>query len=260
MRIASLGSGSKGNATVIQTADSCLLVDCGFNSKQCHLRMDALGIKPELLDGILVTHEHGDHIGGVYTLVKQYGISVYMTQGTADGSKFAELGNLRELSEINIIDAETDFNIGDINIRPVVVPHDAREPCQFVFNNKGNSVGVLTDVGCITPHIEKQYSACDVLMLEFNHDLDTLEKGPYPEMLKERVGGDYGHLNNNQAADLLKLVEIEKIQHLLIAHISEKNNSIDAVTNCLNTEVPILDHQKVHFIDQKKGLNWRLLD
>jgi len=90
--------------------------------------------------------------------------------------------------------------------------------------------------------------------------LDTLENGPYPEMLKERVGGDYGHLNNNQAADLLKLVEIEKIQHLLIAHISEKNNSIDAVTNCLNTEVPILDHQKVHFIDQKKGLNWRLLD
>ena len=258
MRIGSLGSGSKGNATVIQTANSCLLVDCGFNLKQCHLRMDALGIKPELLDGILVTHEHGDHINGVYSLVKQYGISVYMTQGTADGSKFSELGKLRELSEINIIDAETDFNIGDINIRPVVVPHDAREPCQFVLKNKDYSVGILTDVGCITPHIEKQYSDCDVLMLEFNHDLDTLENGPYPEMLKERVGGDYGHLNNSQAAGLLNQLDIERIQHLLIAHISEKNNSIEAVTNCLHTEVSLLDHQKVHFIDQKNGLDWRL--
>ncbi len=257
MRVASLGSGSKGNATVIQTANSCLLVDCGFNLKQCHLRMDALGIKPELLDGIVVSHEHSDHIGGVYSLVKKYGIKVYMTQGTADGSKFADLD---ELEKINIIDAESDFNIGDINIQPVVVPHDAREPCQFVFNNKGYKVGVLTDVGCITPHIEKQYSACDALVLEFNHDLNTLENGPYPEMLKERVGGDYGHLNNNQAASLLNQLEIEKIQHLLIAHISEKNNSIDAVTNCLHTEVPNLDHKKVHFIDQKKGLNWHLLD
>jgi len=260
MRIASLGSGSKGNATVIQTVNSCLLVDCGFNSKQCHLRMNSLGIKPELLDGILVTHEHSDHIGGVYSLVKQYGISVYMTQGTADGSKFGELGKLRELSEINIIDAETEFNVGDITIRPVVVPHDAREPCQFVFNNKGLSAGILTDTGCITPHIEKQYSACDALMLEFNHDLNTLENGPYPESLKRRVGGDYGHLNNTQAASLLNQLDLEKIQHLLVAHISKKNNSTEAVTNCLSAEVPLLDHQKVHFIDQIKGLNWRLLD
>lgn len=253
MRIASLGSGSKGNATVIQTDNTCLLVDCGFNLKQCRQRLSHLGLNPADIDAIFVSHEHSDHIGGVYKLAKYYDISVYMTQGTAEGSRFDDF------DRVSIIDAETTFLVGDISVQPVVVPHDAREPCQFIFSGNGYSFGILTDVGCITPHIEKQYTACDALLLEFNHDVDMLANGPYPEMLKQRVGGDYGHLNNHQAIDLLNAIDLEKIQHLLIAHISEKNNSIDSVLACLNMHLPLMDHQKIHFIDQKHGLGWRFI-
>lgn len=253
MRIASLGSGSKGNATVIQTDNTCLLVDCGFNLKQCRQRLGTLGLNPADIDAIFVTHEHSDHIGGVYKLAKHYDISVYMTQGTAEGSRF------EDFDKVTIIDAETAFRVGNISVQPVVVPHDAREPCQFIFNSNGYCFGILTDAGCITPHIEKQYSACDALLLEFNHDAGMLANGPYPEMLKQRVGGDYGHLNNHQATGLLNTIDLEKIQHLLIAHISEKNNSIHSVLDCLNTHVPLMDHQKIHFIDQKNGLDWRCL-
>ncbi len=254
MRIASLGSGSKGNATIIQTGQSCLLVDCGFNLKQFRQRLQVLNFRPEDIDAILVTHEHSDHIGGVYKLARQYGTSVYMTQGTAEGSRFDDF------TQVKIIDAETDFRVGDVTVQPVVVPHDAREPCQFVFNNNGRCFGLLTDTGCITPHIEKQYTDCDALLLEFNHDLDMLVNGPYPEQLKRRVGGDYGHLNNHQAAGLLNVIDLNRIQHLLVAHISEKNNSIDSVTNCLSTHVPLIDQQKIHFLSQQGGLDWRFVD
>ena len=250
MRIASLGSGSKGNASILQTENACLMVDCGFNLKQCRLRMEALGISPDALSGILVTHEHSDHIGGVYSLLKNYNIDVYMTQGTALA------GNFPESDKINIIDAESDFGIGDIQVHPVVVPHDAREPCQFVFKNKHRSVGVLTDLGVITPHVEERFSECDALLLEFNHDLDMLINGSYPEKVKRRIAGDYGHLNNQQAAELVGAIDLDRIQHLLVAHISEKNNCIESVVSSLNAYAPLLEKERVQFIDQDIGLSW----
>ena len=250
MRIASLGSGSKGNASILQTENVCLMVDCGFNLKQCRLRMETLGISPEKVDGILVTHEHSDHIGGVHSLVKNYNIDVYMTQGTALA------GNFPESDKIKIIDAESDFRIGDIQVHPVVVPHDAREPCQFVFKNKHRKVGVLTDLGEVTPHVEECFSECDALLLEFNHDLEMLVNGSYPEKVKRRIGGSYGHLNNRQAAELVSSIDLDRIQHLLVAHISEKNNCIDSVVHNLNIHAPHLQKEKVQFVDQDKGLSW----
>ena len=198
LRFASLGSGSEGNALLVQAGQTSVLMDCGFNLTESVTRLARLGLSPDKLSGILVTHEHGDHVSGVARLARKYSIPIWLTHGTLR-AQFKSLGALTEVTEINPHDA---FSIGDIQIQPFPVPHDAAEPVQYVFGEGGKRLGVLTDVGSSTPHIELCLSGCAALVLECNHDSGLLAAGDYPFSLKQRVGGRFGHLNNEDAAAL----------------------------------------------------------
>jgi len=256
MRFASLGSGSKGNATLIETADTCLLLDCGFTVKETEARLERLGKTGHDLDAVLVTHEHSDHIKGVGALARKYKLPVYLTAGTFHKGR---LGNLPQLETIN---CHQSFEIKGINVQPVPVPHDAREPCQYVFQHGDKKLGVLTDLGSLTSHVEKHYSGLDALVLECNYDPKMLDEGPYPYQLKQRILGDYGHLSNGQAAQLLVRIEKDKLQHLLLSHISQQNNcptlARAAITEML-AAIPDCVRDGFEVACQAQGFDWRVI-
>ena len=229
MRCAVLGSGSSGNATVIQAAATAVLVDCGYSIKELETRAAALGFALETLNGILVTHEHDDHIGGVSALARKYGIPIFATRGTRNAQE-ARQGPLAEWQQISPHEV---FQLGDLEIQAVPVPHDAREPSQFIFRHADTTLGVLTDLGTITPHVVEQYRDCDALLLEFNHDPDLLASAVYPARLKRRIAGAYGHLSNAQAQSLLKQMSAPKLTHVIAAHLSERTNNPETVELCL---------------------------
>lgn len=225
------------------------MVDCGFGVKETISRVRQVGREPEQLDAILVTHEHGDHIHGVESFAARFNTPVYMTAGTAHAWRS------RGRVSPNIIRAEEKFSIGSVEVLPVAVPHDAREPVQFVFRREQFKIGVLTDLGSLTPHVLAAYSDCDALLVEANHDLELLSEGPYPAALKRRVSGAWGHLNNNQTADLIKQVNVnKKLKHLIVGHISQQNNIAERVSAALDSAVS--DIEEVVFASQDKPLAW----
>ncbi|MBL8510103.1 MAG: MBL fold metallo-hydrolase, partial [Betaproteobacteria bacterium] len=191
MRFASLGSGSEGNALIVQCHHTQLMMDCGFGLAETETRLTRLGLSPNDLDGIVVTHEHSDHIGGVARFARKHSIPVWMTHGTA---KILREGSL-PTALLHYVDPHERFSIGDIEVTPYFVPHDAYEPVQYVFSDGSAKLGVLTDTGTLTAHIEETLSGCDALVLECNHDLDMLMNGSYPMSLKKRVAGKFGHLD-----------------------------------------------------------------
>ena len=239
-RFASLGSGSRGNATLIEAGDTRILVDCGYPAREFAARCERLGFDPGSLTAILVTHEHGDHTRGVGPVARRFGAPVWMSHGTWYAADFGAI------PAPNLFAAHGgDFTIGDMTVTPVPVPHDAREPTQFVITHGGARLGLLTDLGSITPRVIEAFDGVDALLLECNHDPDMLAAGPYPPSLQARVGGQYGHLNNRQAADFLRRIDHRRLRHLVAAHLSEKNNAphlarqalldvSDALCDCLS--------------------------
>lgn len=248
MRFASLGSGSKGNATLVATDETLLLLDCGFGLRDSVARMARAGVAPEKLSGIIVTHEHSDHIHGVAMLARKFAVPVYTSLGTATHKSMREI-------EITQLISGRKINIGDIELDPVDVPHDAAEPLQFCFSNGVHKIGVLTDIGLITPKVESHFGACDALFLECNHDMDMLACGPYPYDLKQRVGGWYGHLNNEQSAQFLLNIDTTRLRELAIAHISQKNNQPKLAVKALASALGC-DEEWIHVADQENGLAW----
>lgn len=256
MRFASLGSGSAGNATLVEVASTRLLVDCGFSIKEIVARLQRFDVEPESLTGILVTHEHDDHAKGVFRLAAKYAIPVWLTHGT---HKMCAR-YMPEKADVvcHIIDSHTAFSIQDAAVTPYPVPHDAREPSQFVFSDGQSKLGILTDVGCSTLHIEQVLSACDALILECNHDLNLLATGPYARSLKDRVGGRLGHLDNQSAADLLSKLDNSKLKHIVAAHLSEKNNRPDLAQQALS-QVLGCAQDWIAIAEQHAGLGWRAI-
>ena len=252
MRFASLGSGSRGNAMLVEAGSTCLMVDCGFSITETEKRLARLGRCPQDLAAILVTHEHGDHLRGVAPFARRHGIPVWMTHGTA-----AALPSDTAVKQLQTIAGYGDFRVGDLHIQPYPVPHDAREPCQFLFRSDHHRLGLLTDCGSLTPHILATLQGCDALVLEFNHDPQMLAAGSYPPALKRRVGGDYGHLNNFQARRLLDQLELGPLQHLVAAHLSEKNNAPERVREQLET---LGDSLEYSLACQDGGFAWRSLE
>lgn len=252
MRFASLGSGSEGNALLVEAGHTRVLMDCGFGLREAITRLARLGMVPEQLNGILVTHEHGDHIGGVARLARKFDLPVWLTHGTlrSQQQRFADVQDIREF------DPHQVFTIGDIEITPYPVPHDAAEPAQFVFGDGARRLGVLTDAGCGTPHIEATLNGCHALVLECNHDRDMLMNGDYPYSLKQRVGGRLGHLSNLESAAILKRLDSANLQHLIAAHLSRKNNTTElaaqALCGALGCEVGWIG-----VATQAEGFDWR---
>ena len=220
MGLASLGSGSRGNGTLVAMAGRVFLVDCGFTLRQTEQRLARLGLSPGDITAVLVSHEHSDHISGVSALAHRYGVPVYASHGT---KKNAPNG-----FQCEAFDGDIPFTLGEVTINPVRVPHDAREPTQFVLSHGELKIGVLSDLGTYTQHVVEQYSDCRYLLLEANHDGAMLRQGSYPPHLKTRVGADFGHLSNCQARGLLERIAHPDL-HVIIGHVSEQNNCLDLV-------------------------------
>ncbi|MFO7649325.1 MBL fold metallo-hydrolase [Halomonas sp. 3H] len=253
LRFGSLGSGSKGNATLVSDGETHLLVDCGFGLREAERRLADLGLHPRQLDAVLVTHEHGDHIRGVGPLSRRHGVPVYLTPGTWAS------GRLGELPQRHWITPQARFAIKGLTVDPVTVPHDAREPVQFRFHGGGGrSLGVLTDLGHPTDHVAGAFAGCDALVLECNHDVRMLAEGPYPPRLKRRVGGDWGHLANAQAAALLARLGLDRLQQVVCSHLSEHNNRPELAREAL---VPLLDgdESRLKVARQDECLAWQVI-
>ena len=252
MRFASLGSGSKGNALLIEADGTRILLDCGFGPAEIDVRISRFGLDAADLDGIIVTHEHGDHGGGVAKLAVRYDLPVYLTRGTLSGLD----GEGRAIANPRFIDAYTPFSIGNIEVRPYTVPHDAREPVQFVLSDGAARLGVLTDTGVPTPHIVESLSGVDSLVLECNHDLDMLMNGPYPAQLKRRIAGRLGHLSNEASAELVRAMDCSRLQHVIAAHLSEKNNTPELARAALAGALGCAP-EWVAIATQDEGFGWR---
>ncbi|MDR5904715.1 MBL fold metallo-hydrolase [Franzmannia qiaohouensis] len=250
LRFASLGSGSKGNATLVCDGETRVLVDCGFGMREAEKRLARFDLHPSQLDAILVSHEHGDHVRGVGALARRYRLPVYLTPGTMRS------GRLGTLPHHHWVTPQQRFVINGLEIDPVTVPHDACEPVQFRFHAHGRSLGVLTDLGHPTAHVAEAFHGCDALVLECNHDVQMLAEGPYPASLKRRVGGDWGHLANVQAAALLPRLGLDRLQRIVCSHLSEHNNCPERV---LDTLTPLLDgdDSRLSVAAQDHGLAWQ---
>jgi len=254
VRFASLGSGSEGNALLVEAHSGAtttrVLLDCGFSAREVERRLARLGASVEGLDAILITHEHGDHIGSALTLARKWSIPLYMSWGTARavGADDADV-------DLQVLSGDEAVAIGDLGILPYTVPHDAREPLQYVFSNGASRLGVLTDVGTCTPHISTVLSGCDALVLECNHDAQMLADSRYPPSLKARIGGNHGHLNNDAAADILASLDRSRLQHLIAAHLSQQNNLPELAQAALANVLGVAPAEVI-VASQSEGFSW----
>ncbi len=262
MRFASLGSGSDGNALLIESQDGTritrVLIDCGFSLREARRKLRAAGIEPEQLDAILVTHEHGDHVGGVFRLSRSHRIPAWLTHGTLSASSNeSTLTDTEALPTLfRTVTPDQPFEVGGLHIMPVSVPHDAREPVQYVIDDGRVRLGVLTDLGHGSAHVRRAYSGMDALVLECNHDSALLAaNNAYPEVLKRRISGPWGHLANDAAADLLASLDNRRLRRVVAAHLSAQNNAPalaqQALAGALQT-----DPGSVGVADQETGFHW----
>lgn len=255
MRFASLGSGSEGNSLLISsssgTTSTCVMLDCGFGLREAERRLARLDVVPKHLTGIVVTHEHSDHIGGVFKLARRHAIPVWLTHGTFEGAQRDDALGV----DLRICRDGESLVIGDVELTPFTVPHDAREPVQYVASDGRRKLGVLTDVGHSTPHVKAALDGCDALLLEFNHDSEMLANSVYPPWLKSRIAGPLGHLSNAAAAAILEALDKSRLRTLVAAHLSQKNNDPGRVRHAI---ADVLGEQAVDLTiaAQDEGFGW----
>jgi phosphoribosyl 1,2-cyclic phosphodiesterase len=222
IRFAALASGSRGNSLVVEAGATRLLLDCGLAPRETEARLARLGLAAAQLAGIVLTHEHEDHAGHALAFAAAHRLPVWLTHGTR--SALQSQGKSADGVALRLIDARAPFPVGALELSPYTVPHDAREPVQFVFSDGAVRLGVLTDIGAPTAHVVASLSGCDALVLECNHDLEMLRAGSYPKWLKERIAGPFGHLDNAAAARLLGALDCSRLRHVIAAHLSQQNN------------------------------------
>jgi phosphoribosyl 1,2-cyclic phosphodiesterase len=256
VRFASLGSGSKGNCLVAEAGGSRVLLDCGLSPRETERRLARLGLAPADLQAILVTHEHDDHVGHAYAFGALHRLPVYVTHGTRRAQEAA--GRPANGVALRMIEGRERFAVGAIEVQPFTVPHDAREPVQFVLGDGARRLGVLTDLGASTAHVEATLSGCDALVLETNHDLDLLWAGDYPKWLKERIAGPFGHLDNGASGRLLAALDRSRLQHVVAAHLSEQNNRPELARGALARALGCAEDW-VGVATQEEGFGWREL-
>ncbi|UCE74680.1 MAG: MBL fold metallo-hydrolase [Methanomassiliicoccales archaeon] len=229
MKVCVLGSSSDGNATLLWTRSTKILIDAGFSGKEMERRLRNIGIDPCDLKGIVLSHEHSDHTRGAGVLSRRYEIPVY-----ANHTTFQKLRYIGEVWERRHFDSHKDFKIKEFNITPLVVPHDASEPNAFVIRCNGKKVTIATDMGVYTETFIEQAQNSNLIIIESNYDKNMLLSGFYPPPLKERILSDFGHLSNSAAAKTLRQVIGTSTRHVLLAHISQNNNTPDLAKEAAN--------------------------
>jgi len=222
-----LASGSRGNAAIVASCRTRILVDAGISCREIFKRTRSLGEDPASLDAVLITHEHSDHVAGLATLVKKLRIPVFMTGATHQAWARAvrdEKGEAPQMACLERFDAGRSFHIGDIQVTPFTIPHDAADPVGFSFRAEGVKVGYATDLGYVPPNVREHLRGSDVLVVESNHDVEMLRVGPYPWAVKQRVMSRVGHLSNESLADFFASDYDGYATFVVLAHLSEQNN------------------------------------
>lgn len=251
MRFASLGSGSRGNALLVECAGTRILVDCGFGPRTVAKRLARLGVAVDEIDAVLLTHEHSDHVAGVDTWVRRQ-TAVFATHGTLTAIALAG-------EKVCVIDSHAGFVVGDLEIEAFPIPHDAREPVQYVLSDGVRRLGIVTDAGHVTRHMVNTLSGCDALVVECNHDAEMLAAGRYPASLKKRISGRFGHLDNRAAAGLIASLPTDRLQHVVAAHLSQENNTPDLARAAL-AEVLGCTADWIAVANQEDGFGWRQIE
>jgi len=254
LRFASLASGSRGNCLVAQADLTTVLIDCGLNLRDTERRLARLALEPADIDAILVTHEHGDHAGCVFDFAAAHNVLVVLTQGTLRALR-AE-GKLHDGIRTQLVRGEQRFALGAMEVLPFTVPHDAAEPVQFVVSDGAAKLGVLTDIGVSTRHVEQVLSRLDALVLECNYDRDMLWNGGYPRWLKERICGPFGHLDNRESARLLGSLDRSRLKHIIGAHLSQQNNKPEIARDALAAAMGC-EPAWIGLATQEDGFDWR---
>lgn len=259
MKFASLGSGSEGNALLISAAagarrpnsGTTVMLDCGFALRETEKRLLRLGLDPSDVSAIVVTHEHSDHISGVFKFARRYRIPVWLSYGT-----WQAVADKADEVDVRFCADGHKIALGDLELTPYTVPHDAREPVQYVAADGDRRLGVLTDAGQSTSHLVQALGACDALLLECNHDRAMLENSPYPAFLKRRIGGAWGHLANETSAEILQLLDKSKLKQVVGAHLSRQNNTPELARAALESVLgPTFGG--IAIACQDEGFDWR---
>lgn len=250
IRFCSLGSGSAGNALVVEIGSTRLLVDCGFSVQELERRLARVDLAPRDLTAVLITHEHADHIGAAGPLSRRYDLTVFTSPGTRLAARDDGFAHVQE------IQADAPLDIDDAWVCPFTVPHDSREPTQFAFSDGDHRLVLMTDAGHISPHMVAMANGADALLLECNHDPAMLAAGRYPASLKRRIGGGYGHLPNHAATDLLRNIDQSRLRHVVGMHLSTDNND-EALARAALADGLGCAPSDVDIATQDQGFGWR---
>lgn len=241
MRLCSIASGSSGNCIYVGSDDTHILVDAGISGKKIEEGLNVLGLTTKDLDGILITHEHSDHIGGIGVIARKYGIPLYATEGTFMGLVEAKGIGKIDTSLFNVIKGNDVFTIDDLKINTINVSHDAREPVAYRIGDNSHSVGVCTDLGKYDDYIVEAFSGVDGLLIEANHDVNMLQVGKYPYYLKQRILGDKGHLSNETCGKLLCKLLHDNLKSIYLGHLSFENNLAELAYEAVRLEIMMDD-------------------
>lgn len=242
---ASLGSGSEGNSFLVRTDNTILMVDCGFNYKETQNRLSKLGLTFSDIDHILITHEHEDHVRAIKMIIKKEKIQISCTYGTAK--------KIGIVDQVNLINPGDIFEENDLQIEVIPVPHDAREPCHYIFKKNSLKIGIITDFGSLTSKIIESYSNLNYLVVEANHDSNLLMESAYPASLKNRIFGKLGHANNDLTFELISRINREKLKKIIFCHLSKLNNHQDIVRKTVNK---YFNEFQCEFITQENVFDW----
>jgi phosphoribosyl 1,2-cyclic phosphodiesterase len=226
------------------------MLDCGFPVRETERRLQRLGMTASQVDAIIVTHEHQDHVSGVFKFARHHRIPVWLSYGTYQAVE-RQCGDV----ELHFCRDGDLLAVGDLRVSPFTVPHDAREPLQYVLGDGQLRFGVLTDAGHGTPHITAALGGCDAILLECNHDTNLLAGSTYPAFLKQRIGGLYGHLSNQASAKVLEAVDKSRLRTVVAAHLSRQNNTPELVRAALGA-APANAHIEVRIACQDEGFDW----
>lgn len=224
MKLCSIASGSSGNCIYVGSQNTNLLVDAGVSAKRIENGLNGIDIQPDTIQGILITHEHSDHVSGLGILARKYHVPIYATYETA--CSIARIKSLGDIPEelFRFVKPNESFMINDINIEPFATSHDASNPVCYTMQSEGHKIGIATDLGKYDDYIISMLDNSELLFVEANHDVNMLMVGKYPYYLKQRILGDKGHLSNDTSADLINRLIHPRLQHILLAHLSKENN------------------------------------
>lgn len=241
MELCSIASGSSGNCVMVGADDSRLIIDAGISGKRIEQGLNSLGHKTSEMKGVLVTHEHIDHISGLGVIARRYGLPIYATEGTKQAILHTKSVGAIDESLFHVIAPNERFLVGELEVEPVKISHDAAEPVAYIIRKEGKSAGVITDLGTYDGYLLEKLRGIDLLLLEANHDVNMLQTGSYPYFLKQRIMGDRGHLSNERSGQLLGRVLHDHFHAVVLGHLSQENNYEQLAYETVRLEITMGD-------------------